>query len=420
MGVYHINRMTKLNLNGNTLVPSFSRGIMKLIKMSDLNLDNQRVLIREDLNVPIKDGIITSDQRLLAALPTLRYALDAGAAVIVLSHLGRPEEGRFEKKYSLKPVADYLALNLKYPVRFVDNYLDGLEVGVGELVICENVRFNKGEKDNDEGLAKKLAALCDVFVMDAFGTAHRVQASTYGVAHFAPIAAAGPLLVHELETLQKVLKDPVKPIVAMVGGAKVSGKLTLLKQLVSKVDYLIPGGGIANTFLKAQGFEIGVSLCEDYLLEEARDILKLAADYGCQMLLPSDVVVGKSFSDSCPAYNKSLASVASDDMIMDIGPETVHRYLDIIYLAKTIIWNGPVGVFEFPQFSYGTRALAIAIAESDAFSIAGGGDTLAAIDQYDLTQQISYISTGGGAFLQYLEGNTLPAVAILEERAAMV
>jgi phosphoglycerate kinase len=390
---------------------------MNLIKMSDLNLRDKRVLIREDLNVPIIDGIITSDQRLQAALPTLQKALDDGAAVMVLSHLGRPEEGRFEKRFSLQPIANYLALNLNYPVRFVNEYLDGLDIKPGELVVCENVRFNSGEKANDERLAKKLAALCDIFVMDAFGTAHRAQASTYGVAKYAPVAAAGPLLVRELETLQQVLKEPVKPIVAIVGGAKVSGKLSLLKQLVGMVDYLIPAGGIANTFLKAQGFEIGVSLCEDNLLEEARAILQLAADKGCQLLLPSDVVVGKSFSDSCPAFNKSLGNVASDDMIMDIGPDTIHRYLEIIDLAKTIIWNGPVGVFEFPQFSYGTRALAIAIAESDAFSIAGGGDTLAAIDQYDLTDQISYISTGGGAFLEYLEGKTLPAVAILKERA---
>jgi phosphoglycerate kinase len=390
---------------------------MNLIKMSELNLRDKRILIREDLNVPIKDGIITSDQRLQAALPTLQAALEEGAAVMVLSHLGRPEEGRFEKRFSLKPVADYLAAQLQYPVRFIDNYLDGIDVNPGELVICENVRFNFGEKANDDALAQKLARLCDIFVMDAFGTAHRAQASTVGVAKYAPIAAAGPLLVRELEALQHVLKKPIKPIVAIVGGAKVSSKLTLLKQLVTKVDYLIPGGGIANTFLKAQGYEIGVSLCEDYLLDQAREILALAVEQGCQIPLPSDVVVGKAFSDSCPAFNKGLANLASDDMIMDIGPETIHRYIDIIDEAKTIIWNGPVGVFEFPQFSYGTRALAIAIADSDAFSIAGGGDTLAAVDQYDLTQQISYISTGGGAFLEFLEGKTLPAVAILEERA---
>ena len=390
---------------------------MNFVKMNDLDLRGKRVLIREDLNVPIKDGMITSDQRLQAALPTLQKALVEGAAVIVLSHLGRPEEGRFEKRFSLQPVADYLAENLAYPVHFVNDYLDGIQATPGELTICENIRFQSGEKANDDELARKLAALCDIFVMDAFGTAHRAQASTHGVAKYAPVVAAGPLLVHELEALHRVLRAPEKPIVALVGGAKVSGKLSLLRQLVTRVDYLVPGGGIANTFLKARGFEIGVSLCEDGLLNEARAILELAEEQGCKVLLPTDVVVGKSFNENCPAFNKSLGNVASDDMIMDIGPDTVHRYLDIIDLAKTIIWNGPVGVFEFPQFSYGTRALAIAIADSDAFSIAGGGDTLAAIDLYDLTQQISYISTGGGAFLECLEGKTLPAVAILEERA---
>jgi phosphoglycerate kinase len=390
---------------------------MNLIKMSDIDLRGKRVLIREDLNVPIKDGIITSDQRLQAALPTLRAALSAGASVIVLSHLGRPEEGKADSRFSLQPVADYLTTHLDYPVHFVTDYLDGVQVKPGELVICENVRFNIGEKTNDETLAKHLAALCDVFVMDAFGTAHRAHASTYGVAKYAPIAVAGPLLVRELEALQHVLRNPERPIVAIVGGAKVSSKLSLLKQLVGMVDVLIPGGGIANTFLKAQGNEIGKSLCEYDLLDEAREILELAEKSGCLIPLPTHVVVGKSFSESCPAFNKSLCKVAQDDMIMDIGPDTVTRYLDILDDAKTIIWNGPVGVFEFPQFSYGTRSLAIAIANSDAFSIAGGGDTLAAIDQYDLTDQISYISTGGGAFLEYLEGKTLPAVAILEERA---
>ncbi|MFC3908391.1 phosphoglycerate kinase [Legionella dresdenensis] len=390
---------------------------MNLIRMSDLDLRGKRVLIREDLNVPVKDGLITSDQRLQAALPTIKQALDAGAAVIVLSHLGRPEEGRFEKRFSMQPVADYLAKNLNYPVHFASQYLNGVDAKPGELIVCENVRFNVGEKSNNKQLAQQLANLCDIFVMDAFGTAHREQASTCGVAEYAPIAAAGPLLVNELEALQQVLKEPKKPIVAIVGGSKVSTKLTLLKQMVGMVDYLITGGGIANTFLKAQGFEIGVSLYEEGLLDDARAILKLAEQNGCRMPLPSDVVVGKAFSESCPAFNKSLANVASDDMIMDIGPETVGRYVDIIDKAHTIIWNGPVGVFEFPQFAYGTRGLAIAIADSDAFSIAGGGDTLAAIDQYNLTQQISYISTGGGAFLECLEGKTLPAVAILERRA---
>ncbi|MGQ3891731.1 phosphoglycerate kinase [Legionella sp. CNM-4043-24] len=390
---------------------------MNLTKMSDINLQGKRVLIREDLNVPIKDGIITSDQRLQAALPTLKRALDAGAAVMVLSHLGRPEEGRFDKRFSLQPVANYLAASLDYPVHFSSSYLDGVDAKPGELTVCENVRFNVGELENSESLSRRLAALCDVFIMDAFGTAHRAQASTCGVAEYAPVAAAGPLLIRELEALQQVLKNPEKPIVAIVGGAKISSKLTLLRQLVTMVDYLIPGGGIANTFLKSQGFETGVSLCEDGLLDEAREIMRIAQENGCRISLPTDVVVGKSFSDSCPAFNKSLASVASDDMILDIGPDTIHRYIDIIGMAKTIIWNGPVGVFEMPQFSYGTRALAIAIANSDAFSIAGGGDTLAAIDLYDLTQQMSYISTGGGAFLEYLEGKTLAAVAVLEARA---
>ncbi|HAT5920062.1 TPA: phosphoglycerate kinase [Legionella pneumophila] len=393
---------------------------MNLIKMSDIDLSGKRVLIREDLNVPIKDGMITSDQRLQAALPTIKSALDSGAAVIVLSHLGRPEEGKYEKKFSLEPVADYLRENLEYPVRFVKDYLSGVDVNPGELVVCENVRFNPGEKSNDEALAKKLASLCDVFVMDAFGTAHRAQASTYGVAQYAPVAVAGPLLIRELEALNQVLKAPKKPIVAIVGGAKVSSKLSLLKQLVGMVDVLIPGGGIANTFLKAQGFEIGISLYEPDLLDEARHILILAKEKGCQIPLPTDVVVGKTFSETCPAFNKSLSNVAADDMILDIGPETIRDYVDLIHEANTIIWNGPVGVFEFPQFAYGTRAIAIAIAESDAFSIAGGGDTLAAVDLYDLNQQISYISTGGGAFLECLEGKTLPAVAILQERAKHV
>lgn len=390
---------------------------MNLIHMSDIDLAGKKVLIREDLNVPIKDGFITSDQRLQAALPTLKTALAAGAAVMVLSHLGRPEEGAFEKRFSLQPVANYLKEQLNYPVHFVSEYLDGIDVNPGELVVCENVRFNPGEKSNDQQLAKKMASLCDVFVMDAFGTAHRAQASTYGIAQFAPIAVAGPLLIRELDALKKALEAPQKPIVAIVGGAKVSSKLSLLRQLVGMVDYLIPGGGIANTFLKAQGFEIGVSLYEANLLDEARAILQLAQEKGCHIPLPTDVVVGKTFSETCPAYNKSLHNVAIDDMILDIGPVTVSDYVDILNHARTIIWNGPLGVFEFAQFAYGTRALAIAIAESDAFSIAGGGDTLAAIDLYDLNQQISYISTGGGAFLECLEGKTLPAVAILQERA---
>ena len=390
---------------------------MNLTTMNDIDLYHKRVLIREDLNVPIFDGLITSDQRLQAALPTLRSALEKGAAVTVLSHLGRPEEGKFDSRLSLRPIADYLAENLNYPVHFVSEYLDGVDVKPGELAVCENVRFNIGETANSDTLAKQLAKLCDVFIMDAFGTAHRAHASTCGVAQFAPIVAAGPLLMRELDALQRVFKNPEKPIIAIVGGAKISSKLSLLKQMVRMVDVLIPGGGIANTFLKAKNNEIGLSLCENDRLDEARAIMEIAAESGCLLPLPSDVVVGKSFSDSCPAYNKTLSNVANDDMIMDIGPETITRYIDILHQAKTIIWNGPVGVFEFPQFSYGTRAIAIAVANSEAFTIAGGGDTLAAIDQYDLTDQISYISTGGGAFLEYLEGKILPAVSVLLDRA---
>lgn len=390
---------------------------MNLISMQDVDLKSKRVLIREDLNVPIKDGIITSDQRLRAALPTLQKALDAGAGVIVLSHLGRPTEGQYDPKLSLQPVANYLAAQLNYPVKFVTDYVTGVKVKPGELVLCENVRFNIGEKNNDPGLARQLANLCDIFIMDAFGTAHRCHASTYGLAQYAPIAVAGPLLLRELEALERVLRAPEKPIIAIVGGAKVSSKLSLLKQMISRVDVLIPGGGIANTFLKASGKEVGVSLYEPNLIEESQAILQLAKSTGCDIVLPTDVVVGKHFQDTCPAYNKTLSHVASDDMIMDIGPETVTRYVALIETAKTIIWNGPLGVFEFPQFGYGTRAVAIAVANSHAFSIAGGGDTLAAIDKYDLTDQMNYISTGGGAFLQYLEGKPLPAVAILEERA---
>ncbi|OGV49449.1 MAG: phosphoglycerate kinase [Legionellales bacterium RIFCSPHIGHO2_12_FULL_42_9] len=390
---------------------------MTIIKMTELDLHNKRVLIREDLNVPIKAGLITSDQRLQAALPTLCMALEKGAAVIVLSHLGRPEEGKIDKRFSLKPVADYLAKNLAYPVHFATNYLDGLEINPGELIICENVRFNLGEKENNPELAQKLAALCDIFVMDAFGTAHRAHASTCGIAKYVPMACAGPLLVRELDELKHVLQSPKKPIVAIVGGAKIATKLTLLRKMIELVDYLIPGGGIANTFLRAREFMIGNSLYDEYLLDEARDILKIAQNKGCHIHLPTDVVVGKSCSEACPAFNKSLGSLADDDMILDIGPITIGHYVEIIGKAKTIIWNGPVGVFEFPQFAYGTRAIAIAIANSHAYSIAGGGDTLYAIDQYNLTQQIAYISTGGGAFLECLEGKILPAVAVLEEFA---
>ncbi len=392
---------------------------MNVLNMCDVDLRGKRVLIREDLNVPIKDGIITSDQRIQAAIPTIKMAHEAGAAVIIISHLGRPEEGKFDKKFSLEPVAHYLEKQLDYPVKFTNNYLNGLETSPGDIIMCENMRFNVGEKANDQALSQKLANLCDVFVMDAFGTAHRAQSSTCGVAAFAPAAVAGPLLMRELKAIERVLKNPKKPIIGIIGGAKVSSKLTLLKQIVKKVDVLIPGGGIANTFLKASGKEIGVSLCENDLLNEANEILELAKTTGCEILLPVDVVVGKAMVETCPAYNKNLANVAVDDMIMDVGPETVANYVDILAKAQTIIWNGPLGVFEYPQFSYGTRSLAIAVANSEAFSIAGGGDTLAAIDKYNLTEDISYISTGGGAFLECLEGKKLPAVAILEQRASI-
>lgn len=390
---------------------------MKFISMNELDLNNKTVLIREDLNVPIIDGIITSEQRLISAMPTIKLAIEKGAGVIIMSHLGRPNEGEFDPKFSLKPVADYLTDNLDYPVRFASDYLDHLEVKPGEIVLCENVRFNVGEKANDKTLSQKIASLCDIFIMDAFGTAHRAHASTYGVAQYAKVVAAGPLLIRELEVLGQVFKSPEHPIVAIVGGSKISTKLTLLKHMINNVDILIPGGGIANTFLKALGHEIGKSLYEDKLLDEAREIIALAAQSGCEIRLPKDVVVGKEFSDLCPAFTKSLTHIASDDMIMDVGPETIKSYQLAIDEANTIIWNGPIGVFEFPQFTYGTRALAIAISHSEAFSIAGGGDTLAAIDQYNLTDDISYISTGGGAFLEFMEGRKLPAVDILEQRA---
>jgi phosphoglycerate kinase len=390
---------------------------MNLITMCELDLHEKRLLIREDLNVPIINGLITSDQRIQAALPTLITALQANAAVIVLSHLGRPEEGLFNEEFSLQPVAEYLQEQLDFPVRFVQDYLDGVDCAPGELVLCENARFNYGERACDDKLAKKLAKLCDIFVMDAFGTAHRKHASTYGVAKYAKIAAAGPLLIHEITELRHVLKAPKKPIIAIVGGAKISSKLSLLKKLIRTVDVLILGGGIANTFLKAQGHEIGVSMCEDELLDEARQILQEAKSLGCEIPLPSDVVVGKAFTDTCPAYNKSLNNIAIDDMVMDIGPDTINRYINIIHDAETIIWNGPLGVFEFAQFSYGTGKIAMAISKSHAISVAGGGDTLAAIDKYNLSTQITYISTGGGAFLEYLQNNTLPAIDILEERA---
>ncbi|MCL5051561.1 MAG: phosphoglycerate kinase [Firmicutes bacterium] len=390
---------------------------MSVLAMTDFDLRGKRVLVREDLNVPIKDGKVTSDARLRAALPSLQQALEQGAKVMVMSHLGRPEEGEFDAAYSMAPVATYLAEALNFPVRLETNYLDGVEVAGGELVVFENVRFNVGEKKNDPELAKKLAALCDIFVMDAFGTAHRAQASTYGVAQYAPIACAGPLLVAELDALGKALKEPKRPLVAIVGGSKVSTKLTVLNSLVRKVDQLIVGGGIANTFIKAAGHQVGQSLCEDDLVAEASRLAASAKTRGADIPLPSDVVTGKKFAEDAAAEVKAVSDVAIDDMIFDIGPETSVALAQLLENAGTIVWNGPVGVFEFEQFGAGTRAIADAIAKSSAFSIAGGGDTLAAIDKYGMADQVSYISTGGGAFLEFLEGKTLPAVAILEARA---
>lgn len=390
---------------------------MSVIKMSDLSLKDKRVLIREDLNVPVKDGEITSDARLKAALPTLKQALEAGAKVMVMSHLGRPTEGEYDEAFSLKPVADYLAAALNYPVRLVKDYLDGVEVNTGELVIFENIRFNVGEKKNDEALSKQLAALCDVYVMDAFGTAHRAQASTHGVGQFAPVACAGPLLAAELDALGKALDNPARPLVAIVGGSKVSTKLTVLDSLSKVVDQLVVGGGIANTFVAAAGNNVGKSLFEADLIDEANRLTQAAQANDGDIPVPSDVVVGKEFSESAEATLKAVSDVADDDMIFDIGPDSAAALAEILKKAGTIVWNGPVGVFEFDQFGEGTKAIANAIAESNAFSIAGGGDTLAAVDKYQIADKVSYISTGGGAFLEFLEGKKLPAVAMLEERA---
>ncbi|MCH2055401.1 MAG: phosphoglycerate kinase [Thalassotalea sp.] len=390
---------------------------MSVIKMSDLSLKDKRVLIREDLNVPVKDGEITSDARLKAALPTLKQALEAGAKVMVMSHLGRPTEGEYDEAFSLKPVADYLSAALNYPVRLVKDYLDGVEVNTGELVIFENIRFNVGEKKNDEALSKQLAALCDVYVMDAFGTAHRAQASTHGVGQFAPVACAGPLLAAELDALGKALDNPARPLVAIVGGSKVSTKLTVLDSLSKVVDQLVVGGGIANTFVAAAGNNVGKSLFEADLIDEANRLTQAAKANDGDIPVPSDLVVGKEFSESAEATLKAVSDVADDDMIFDIGPDSAAALAEILKKAGTIVWNGPVGVFEFDQFGEGTKAIANAIAESNAFSIAGGGDTLAAVDKYQIADKVSYISTGGGAFLEFLEGKKLPAVAMLEERA---
>jgi len=385
---------------------------MTVLKMTDLDLAGKRVLIREDLNVPVKDGVVKSDARILASLPTIKLALEKGAAVLVCSHLGRPEEGVYSEEDSLAPVAAYLSKALNRDVPLVKDYLGGVEVKPGELVLLENVRFNKGEKKNTDELAQQYAALCDVFVMDAFGSAHRAQGSTHGVAKFAKVACAGPLLAAELDALGKALDKPARPMLAIVAGSKVSTKLDVLNSLADICDSLIVGGGIANTFLAAAGLPVGKSLYEADLVDTAKAIAAKVS-----VPLPVDVVVAKAFAEDAEATVKAVKDVAEDDMILDIGPQTAAMFAEMLKASQTILWNGPVGVFEFDQFGNGTKALALAIAESPAFSIAGGGDTLAAIDKYGVAEQISYISTGGGAFLEFVEGKVLPAVQVLEQRA---
>ena len=387
---------------------------MAILKMADLDLKGKRVLIRADLNVPLKDGKVASDKRIMATLPTIKLALEKGAKVMVISHLGRPEEGVYAEEFSLKPVADYIATKLNgVKVRLEKDYLDGVEVNEGEVVVLENCRFNKGEKKNAEDLSKKYAALCDVFVMDAFGTAHRAQATTYGVAQFAPVACAGPLLAAELDALGKAMDNPARPMVAIVGGSKVSTKLPVLNSLLKVCDQLIVGGGIANTFIAAAGHKVGKSLCENDLIDTAKEL-------AAKTQIPEfvDVVVGKEFDEKTPAVTKDLKDVADDDMIFDLGPKSMANINEVIKNAKTILWNGPVGVFEFDQFATGTKSMAEAIANSEAFSVAGGGDTINSIQKFGVTDKISYISTGGGALLEFVEGKKLPAVEILEKRAA--
>ncbi len=391
---------------------------MPISKMVDLDLTGKRVLIRQDLNVPVKEGKVTSDLRIKASVPTIQIALEKGAAVMVMSHLGRPAEGVYDEESSMKPVAARLQELLGKPVRLEKNWIDGIEIAPGEVVLCENVRFNAGEGKNNADLGKKMAALCDVFVMDAFGTAHRAQASTHAVAQFAQVACSGPLLSAELEALGKALEHPEKPLVAIVGGSKVSTKLTILDSLSQKVNQLIVGGGIANTFIAAAGYSVGKSLFEEDLVDEAKRLMAAAKAAGSDIPVPVDVVCAKEFSDKATATVKNVADIAEDDMVLDIGPETAKQYAEILKSAKTIVWNGPVGVFEIEQFGNGTKVVADAIAQSPAFSIAGGGDTLAAIDKYGISEQVSYTSTGGGAFLEFLEGKTLPAVAVLAERGA--
>ena len=391
---------------------------MSYLRIEDLDLARKRVMIRQDLNVPVSNGRVTSDARIRASLPTIELALEKGAAVILLSHLGRPVEGEPDPKFSMQPVADRMAELLGRPVRLEKDWLGGFEAAPGEVVLCENVRFHAGEKKNDEDLARSYASLCDVFVMDAFGTAHRAQASTEGITRFAPVAAAGLLLSRELDALEKGLKNPERPMLAIVGGSKVSTKLTVLDTLLDKVDELIVGGGIANTFIAASGYNVGKSLYEADLLGDAQRLIKKAHLRGGSIPIPRDVVVAKAFEEDAAAFVRKVDKVGDDEMILDIGPLTAIEYSEIIAGAGTIIWNGPVGVFEFKNFASGTRSLAEAIALSSAYSIAGGGDTLAAIDQFGIREDISYISTGGGAFLEFVEGKTLPAVAALEAIAA--
>jgi phosphoglycerate kinase len=393
---------------------------MSVIKMADLDLAGKRVLIRQDLNVPLKKGVVADGTRIHASLPTIEMALKAGAKVMIMSHLGRPTEGEYEHQYSLAPVANYLSALLDQPVRLEQNWLEPefIPVEAGEVVLCENVRFNIGEKSNDDALSRRMAKLCDVFVMDAFGTAHRAQASTHGVAKYAPIACAGPLLATELEALAKALDNPARPLVAIVGGSKVSTKLTVLESLSKKVDQLIVGGGIANTFIAAEGHQVGNSLYEEDLIDTCKKLRAEAQARGGDIPVPVDVVCGKHFAENAEAEVKKVTDIVADDMIFDIGPKSAAALTEILKNAGTIVWNGPVGVFEFNQFGEGTKEVAMAIAESDAFSIAGGGDTLAAVSKYKICDDISYISTGGGAFLEFLEGKKLPAVDILEQRAA--
>ncbi len=392
--------------------------MVRVLRMTDVDLRGQRVLIREDLNVPVKNGAVTSDARIRASLPTMKAAQQAGARVLLMSHLGRPEEGVYAEEFSLAPVAARISELLGLKVRFERDWLNGVACEPGEIVLLENVRFNKGEKKNKDELARQMAALCDVYVMDAFATAHRAEASTHGVAKFAPVACAGPLLTGELEALEKALGSPKRPLVAIVGGSKVSTKLTVLENLLGKVDRLIVGGGIANTFLAAAGHPIGKSLHEAEMIDIARGLLERSKSSGVEIPLPTDVVVAKEFSASAEADVKPVSSVAPDEMILDIGPDTADRFAGALKGAGTIVWNGPVGVFEFDQFGEGTRVIAQAVARSPAFSIAGGGDTIAAIEKYGVGEDISYISTAGGAFLEFLEGKKLPAVEMLETRAA--